>query len=360
MGGGARNPCREGRKEMTDLTTTYLGLELKNPLVVSPSPLSEELGNLRQMEDSGAAAVVLHSLFEEQVALETEELHRYLSEGTESFAESLTYLPDMTRYNRGPEGYLELIRQARGAVGIPVIASLNGVSPGGWLDYAQKIEEAGASALELNIYFLATDPDVSAAEIEQMYCDLVTRVKENLHIPVAVKLGPYFSALANFARRLDQAGADALVLFNRFYQPDFDLENLEVLPTVSLSNSHELLLRLHWVAILYGHVNANLAVTGGVHTAEDVLKSMMAGAKVAMMTSALLRNGISHLEVVRADLVDWMEEHEYESIRQMQGSLSLESVASPAAFERANYMRVLSSYTLRTFGPWRMGMTNGE
>lgn len=345
---------------MTDLTTTYLGLELKNPLVVSPSPLSEELSNLRQMEDAGGAAVILHSLFEEQMALEAEELHRYLSEGTESFAESLTYLPDMTRYNRGPEGYLELIRQAREAVGIPVIASLNGVSPGGWVDYAQKIEEAGASALELNIYFLAADPNVPASEIEQMYCDLVARVKQSLRIPVAVKLGPYFSALTNFARRLDQLGVNALVLFNRFYQPDFDLENLEVLPTLSLSSSHELLLRLHWVAILYGQVNADLAITGGVHTAEDVLKSMMAGARVAMMTSALLRNGISHLTSVRADLVDWMEEHEYASIRQMQGSLALESVASPAAFERANYMRVLSSYSLRTFGPWRMGMTNGE
>jgi dihydroorotate dehydrogenase (fumarate) len=360
MGGGSRNACREGREKMTDFTTTYLGLELKNPLVVSASPLTEELGNIRHMEDSGASAVVLHSLFEEQISLESDDLHRHLSEGTESFAESLTFLPDMTRYNRGPDGYLELIRQAREAVGIPVIASLNGVSPGGWLSYAQKMEEAGASALELNIYFLATDPDVPAAEIEQRYCDLVTRVKENLQIPVAVKLGPYFTALANFVRRIDQAGADALVLFNRFYQPDFDLENLEVLPSVALSNSHELLLRLHWTAILYGQVRADLAVTGGVHTAEDVLKSMMAGAKVAMMTSALLRNGISHLEGVRAGLAEWMEEHEYESIRQMQGSLALESVPNPAAFERANYMRVLSSYTLRTFGPWRMGMTNGE
>ena len=360
MGGAAGCCSREGREKMTDLATTYLGLELKNPLVVSPSPLSEDISNVRQMEDSGAAAVVLHSLFEEQVTIEAEELNRHLSEGTESFAESLTYLPDMTRYNRGPEGYLDLIRQAKEAVGIPVIASLNGVSPGGWIEYARKIEEAGASALELNIYFLATDPAVPGSEIEQGYCDLVTRVKQNLHIPVAVKLGPYFSAVANFARRLDQAGADALVLFNRFYQPDFDLENLEVLPAVVLSHSHELLLRLHWVSILYGHVNADLAVTGGVHTAEDVLKSMMAGANVAMMTSALLRNGISHLEGVRADLVDWMEEHEYISIRQMQGSLSLESVGNPAAFERANYMRVLSSYSLRTFGPWRMGMTNGE
>ncbi len=359
MGGRSCDRPREGRK-MIDLSTTYLGLELKSPLVASASPLSEEISNLRKMEDSGAAAVVLHSLFEEQVTLESEDLHHYLSQGTESFAESLTYLPDMTRYNLGPEGYLEHIHKAKAAVDIPVIASLNGVSSGGWLDYARKIEQAGASALELNIYFLATDPNVSSAEIEQQYLDLVSQVKENLQIPVAVKVGPYFSAMAHFASRLDQAGADALVLFNRFYQPDFDLENLEVVPRVVLSNSHELLLRLHWVAILYGHINADLAVTGGVHTAQDVLKSMMAGAKVAMMTSALLRNGISHLESVRADLLDWMEEHEYTSIQQMQGSLALKSVRSPAAFERANYMRVLSSYSLRTFGPWRMGMTNGE
>ena len=363
---------------MTDLRTTYLGCELKNPLVASASPLSEDLDNIRQMEDAGAGAVVLHSLFEEQIIRESEELHHGLSAGTESFAESLTYLPevsqyeqvpdfgvasgapDMTRYNRGPEGYLEHVRRAAEAVSIPVIASLNATSPGGWVKHARKIEEAGASALELNIYFLPTDPKMSSAEIEKSYSELVAQVKKTIHIPVAVKLGPYFSAMAHFAGQLDEAGADALVLFNRFYQPDFDIENLEVVPTVTLSTSQELLLRLHWVAILYGHVRSDLAITGGVHTAEDVLKAMMAGARVAMMTSALLRNGIRYLEGVREDLVRWMEEHEYESVRQMQGSLALRSVPNPAAFERANYMRVLGSYRLRSFGPWRLGMTNGE
>jgi dihydroorotate dehydrogenase (fumarate) len=359
---------------MTDLRTTYLGCELKSPLVASASPLSEEMDNLRKLEDAGAGAVVLHSLFEEQIIRESEELHHGLSAGTESFAESLTYLPevtqykqvpdfgapDMTRYNRGPEGYLEHVRRAVEAVNIPVIASLNATSPGGWVKHARKIEEAGASALELNIYFLPTDPNTSSSDIEKGYCELVRQVKNTIRIPVAVKLGPYFSAMANFAQGLDEAGADALVLFNRFYQPDFDIENLEVVPTVHLSSSQELLLRLHWVAILYGHVRPDLAITGGVHSAEDVLKAMMAGARVAMMTSALLQNGIGHMERVRDDLTHWMEEHEYESVRQMQGSLALRSVPNPAAFERANYMRVLGSYRLRPFGSWRMGMTNGE
>jgi dihydroorotate dehydrogenase (fumarate) len=330
------------------------------------------------MEDAGAGAVVLHSLFEEQIIRESEELHQGLSAGTESFAESLTYLPevtkykqvpdfgvpgatpDMTRYNRGPEGYLEHVRRAVEAVSIPVIASLNATSPGGWVKYARKIEEAGASALELNIYFMPTNPNTSGSDIEKTYCELVRQVKHTIRIPVAVKLGPYFSAMANFAQELDKAGADALVLFNRFYQPDFDIENLEVVPTVALSTSQELLLRLHWVAILYGHIRPDLAITGGVHEAEDVLKAMMAGARVAMMTSVLLRYGISHLERVRQDLIHWMEEHEYESIRQMQGSLSLRSVPNPAAFERANYMRVLGSYMPGSFNSWRMGMTNGE
>lgn len=378
MGGVAHSRSSEGSEKMIDLRTNYLGCELKSPLVASASPLSEEIDNLRKMEDAGAGAVVLHSLFEEQIIRESEELHHGLSAGTECFAESLTFLPevthykhvpdfgvsgatpDMTRYNRGPEGYLEHICRAAEAVSIPVIASLNATSPGGWVKHAQKIEEAGAAALELNIYFVPTNPNTSSADIERTYCELVRQVKRTLRIPVAVKLGPYFSAMANFAQELHKAGADALVLFNRFYQPDFDIENLEVVPTVALSTSQELLLRLHWVAILYGHVRPDLAVTGGVHTAEDVLKAMMAGARVAMMTSALLRCGIGHLERIREDLVRWMEEHEYESIRQMQGSLALRSVPNPAAFERANYMRVLGSYMPRSLGSWRMGMTNGE
>lgn len=332
---------------MVDLSTTYLGLTLKNPLVVSPSPLCEKIDNIRQMEDAGASAVVLPSLFEEQITLESHHLDRYLSHGTESFAESLTYLPDMIDYNLGPDGYLELIRRAKFVVDIPIIGSLNGVSTGGWITYAKKIEEAGADALELNTYYIPTDPELSGAQVEQMYLDLVRDVKASVRIPVAIKLSPNFSAIPNMARRLDQAGADALVMFNRFYQPDFDLENLEVVPSLILSGSYELLVRLTWVAVVYGHIRADLAITGGVHTALDVLKAMMVGARVAMMTSALLTHGIGHLNTVRADLLTWMEQHEYESIRQMQGSMSHRSVANPAAFERANYMKVLSSYVLK-------------
>ena len=333
---------------MIDLSTTYLGLGLKNPLVASASPLSEDLGNIRRLEDAGAAAVVMHSLFEEQINVESQELDRYLSYGTESFAESLTYFPDLTDYNLGPDEYLEHLRRVKAAVGIPIIGSLDGVSTGGWIRYAKLIQEAGADALELNVYYIPANPELTSAQVEQMYLDLVRDVKATLTIPVAVKLGHSFTAMANLARRLDQAGANALVLFNRFYQPDFDLERLEAVPTLTLSRSHELLLRIHWVAILYGHIRADLAVTGGVHTAHDVLKAMMAGARVAMMTSALLENGIGHLRTVRAGLLGWMEEHEYASIRQMQGSMSYRSVANPAAFERANYMKVLSSYALKS------------
>jgi len=332
---------------MVDLSTTYLGLTLKNPLVVSPSPLCEKIDNIRQMEDAGASAVVLPSLFEEQITLESHHLDRYLSHGTESFAESLTYFPDMIDYNLGPDGYLELIRRAKFVVDIPIIGSLNGVSTGGWITYAKKIEEAGADALELNTYYIPTDPELTGAQVEQMYLDLVRDVKASVRIPVAIKLSPNFSAIPNMARRLDQAGADALVMFNRFYQPDFDLENLEVVPSLILSGSYELLVRLTWVAVVYGHIRADLAITGGVHTALDVLKAMMVGARVAMMTSALLTHGIGHLNTVRADLLTWMEQHEYESIRQMQGSMSHRSVANPAAFERANYIKVLSSYVLK-------------
>jgi dihydroorotate dehydrogenase (fumarate) len=333
---------------MIDLSTTYLGLALRNPLVVSASPLSEDLDNLCAMEEAGAAAVVLHSLFEEQLTLESQDLSHFLAHGTESFPEALTYFPDMTDYNLGPEGYLEHIREAKAAVKIPVIASLNGTSPGGWVRFAQQIEAAGADALELNVYFIPTDPEVDGPMVERHYTELAAQVKAAVGIPVAVKLGPYFTALAHLARQLDRAGADGLVLFNRFYQPDFDLENLEVTPALVLSNSHELLLRLHWVAILYGHIRADLAVTGGVHTARDVLKALMAGARAAMMTSALLKHGIGHLARVLADLGLWMEEHGYESVRQMQGSMSHRAVADPAAFERGNYLKVLRSYTLRS------------
>jgi len=332
---------------MIDLSTTYHGLVLKNPLVVAASPLAEDLRNLRRMEDSGAAAIVLPSLFEEQINIESSELNLFLQQGTESFAESLTYFPDMTGYNLGPDGYCEHVRRAKAAVGIPIIGSLNGASMGGWIRYAKKIQDAGADALELNIYYIPTSTGLTGAEVEKLYCDLVSEVKSSLHIPVAVKISAYFSSLANMAKRLDHAGADALVLFNRFYQPDFDLENLEVVPNLLLSTSHELLLRLNWVAILFGHIKPDLAITGGVHTAADVLKAMMAGARVVAMASALLRNGIGHLATLRKDLLAWMEEHEYQSIRQMQGSMSQRAVADPAAFQRANYVRVLSSYSVK-------------
>ena len=328
---------------MPDLSTNYLGLKLRSPLVASSSPLCKSLDNLCRMEDAGASAIVLHSLFEEQINLEAFELDRWL-EPNEGFAEAQSYLPDLTAYNIGPEGYVEHIARAKKSVRIPVIGSLNGVSSGGWIRYARLIEQAGADALELNIYYLPTNPSMSSAQVEMMHTELVEEVKGSIHIPVAVKLGPYFSATPNMMVKLDRAGADALVLFNRFYQPDFDLENLEVVPNLALSNSSELPMRLHWVAILYGQIQADMAITGGVHTAEDVVKAMMAGARVAMMTSALLRHGIDYLAEVRAKLVEWLDAHEYESISEMQGSMSRRSVADPEAFERANYMRVLSSY----------------
>ena len=332
---------------MIDLSTRYLGLRLKNPVVVSASPLQKELDNVRQMEDAGAAAVVMHSLFEEQIKIETEELDRWLDNGSESYAESLHFLPDLENYNRGPEAYVEHLARVKKAVDIPVIASLNGSSIGGWTRYARMMEQAGADALELNAYFIATDPAASGSQVEQRYVDLVQQVKSSVHIPLAIKVSAFFSSIPNMMRRLDQTGADGLVLFNRFYQPDIDLEALEVVPQLVLSRSYELLLRLNWVAIVYDHVRADLAITGGVHTAEDVLKSMMVGARAAMMTSALLENGIQHIQGVLGDLRRWMEEHEYESIGQMQGSMSRVAAPDSSAFERAQYMEVLSSYALK-------------
>ncbi len=327
-----------------DLTTTYLGMTLKNPIVPSASPLSHSIDNIRRMEDEGAAAVVMYSLFEEQVTHESRQLHHYLDYGAESSAEALTYFPDLDHYNVGPEEYLNQVSQAKQAVNIPVIASLNGISTGGWISYAQRIEQAGAAALELNLYYIPTDPDLTGGDVEQMYLDVVRAVKQSVTIPIAVKLSPFFSATANMAKRLAEAGADALVLFNRFYQPDFDLEALEVVPHLVLSTSHELRLPLRWVAILYGRVPVDLAITTGVHTHEDVLKGLMAGAKVTMMTSELLQNGLYRIREILSALVAWMEEYEYESVRQMQGSMSQLHVADPAAFERANYMKVLESW----------------
>ena len=328
-----------------DLSTTYLGLKLKNPLVASSSPMCEDVGNVRRMEDAGAAAVVLHSLFEEQIEIESDELDRFITETSSISSEAQTNFPELTKPVRSTEGYLEHVAKCKQAVRIPVIASLNGTTKGGWLRYAKQIQQAGADALELNIYYIPTN--VTGEQVEQQYIELVEAIRAEVRIPLAVKLGPYFSSMANMGRKLDAAGADGLVLFNRFYQPDYDLEALEVVPNLILSNSHELLLRLHWIAVLYGSIKADMALTGGVHSATDVIKAMMAGAKVAMMTSALLKRGISYLDTLSTELLVWMGEHEYDSIKQMQGSMSRNAVPQPKAFERANYVKVLSSYAMK-------------
>ncbi len=337
---------------MPDLSTRYLGLDLKGPLVPAASPLSRDLSKLRQMEDSGAAAVVLHSLFEEQIAHESNALDFFLTHGADSYAEALSYFPEPVAYRLGPQQYLEHIHKAKASLGIPVIASLNGISTGGWsrrvtdvdwIRYARLIQEAGADALELNLYFVPTDPELSGDQVEDLYADLLIDVKRLIDIPVAMKLGPYFSSFSNMARRLTHAGANGLVLFNRFYQPDLDIENLEVTPHLLLSHRDELRLPLRWIAILYGRIAADLALSTGVHTTEDVIKGIMAGASVTMMASALLRNGISHLKAVQDGLLRWMEEHEYESLSQMRGSLSQKSVAFPAAYERAQYVQIVGT-----------------
>jgi dihydroorotate dehydrogenase (fumarate) len=332
---------------MIDLSTQYLGLKLKSPLVVSSSPLTESAENIQRLEEAGAAAVVLPSIFEEQLTLESNALDQDLTRGTESFAEALSYFPVYEDYRQGQDAYLSQLRRAKSVASIPVLASLNGVTAKGWVRFAKEIEQAGADALELNTYSLTTKSSDTSAMVENGIAALVREVKHATRIPVAVKLSPQYTSIPHLAMELDRSGADALVLFNRFYQPDFDLENLDVCPRLTLSRPEELLLRLHWVAILYGDVKADLAVTGGVHGAEDVLKCVMAGAQVAMMASALLAKGIPHLKTVHADLVRWMEEHEYESILQMRGSLSRRAVPDPSAFERGNYIKTLSSFTLR-------------
>ncbi len=327
-----------------DLRTTYLGMALRNPIVPSASPLSENLDSIRRLEDAGAGAVVMHSLFEEQITGESRRLDQYLSDYTEGFAEALSYFPEQISYRVGPEEYLKKVAQAREAVDIPIIGSLNGVSSGGWIEYARLIEEAGAHALELNIYYIPTNPAMPAGEVEEMYLQVVTDVKRSITIPLSVKISPYFSSIAHVVQELAAAGADAMVLFNRFYQPDFDLERLEVAPHLVLSNSYELRLPLRWVSILYGRVPVDFAITSGVHTYEDVLKGLMAGANVTMMASELLKNGIVRISEILADVQVWMEEREYESVRQMRGSMSQINVGEPAAFERANYMKVLQSW----------------
>lgn len=332
---------------MIDLATQYMKLALKNPLVASASPLTESVDNLRRMEDSGIAAVVLPSLFEEQLTIESIRIGQDLDRGADEFAEAITYLPNLASYNTGPEGYLELIHRAKQAVAIPVIASLNGTTPGGWIRYARAMEQAGADAVELNLYSIETDPAKSGSAVENDYCELVREVTSSLRIPVAVKLSPFFSSMAHMAQQLDHAGAGALVLFNRFYQADFDIDNLEAASHLVLSDPCELPLRLHWVAILYGSIRPSLAITGGVHRAEDVVKCVMAGAQAAMMTSALIKNGVRYPGRILEALIDWMTEHEYESIQQMRGSMSYRAVPNPAPFERNNYMKMLSSYAIR-------------
>mgnify|MGYP000984661095 CR=1 FL=1 len=327
-----------------DLTTDYLGLRLRTPLVPSASPLMQELDNLKRLEDAGAAALVLHSLFEEQITHERLELQHHLTQGTESFAEALNWFPEPAAFHFGPDGYLEHIRRAKAAVAVPVIASLNGASAGGWTQYARKIEEAGADALELNIYYIPTDLTLTAAQVEQTYLDILSAVKAAVRIPVAVKLGPYFSSFGNMALRLDAAGANALVLFNRFYQPDFDLQHLEARPNVLFSKPQALRLPLRWIAILYGRLHAQLAATSGVHSAIDVLKLLMAGADVTMLCSVLYERGLDHLRVIEQQLREWLEKHEYESVKQMRGSMSQQHCADPAVFERALYVSAVRDY----------------
>jgi dihydroorotate dehydrogenase (fumarate) len=327
-----------------DLRTTYMGLELKNPIVASASPLSEKLDNIRRMEDAGAAAVVMFSLFEEQIRRENATVEHLMASGTESFAESLSYFPAFEDYQTGPEEYLELLRQASEALEIPLIASLNGVTDEGWVDMARRMQEAGAQGIELNVYYIPADLDMTGREVEHRYLDVLKAVKASVDIPVAMKLSPFFSAMANMARQFDEAGADALVLFNRFYQPDLDLERLEVMPNLELSTPHEIRLPLRWIAVLYGRIRASLGATRGVYGTTEVVKYLMAGADVVMTTSALLQHGIGHLTTLVQGLEDWMTAKEYESVEQMKGSMSQRNCADPSAFERANYIKVLETY----------------
>lgn len=329
---------------MTDLSTTYLGLNLKNPLVASASPLSKKLEKARKLEEAGVSAIVMYSLFEEQIIHESLELDHYLTRGTDSFAEAMSYLPDGGMYAVDPEKYLNQVAGLKKALSIPIIGSLNGVSKGDWTNYAKQIQDAGADALELNLYYIPTDPDLTAGELENAQIELVAEVKSAIKIPLAVKLSPFITALPNFAKRIVEAGADGLVLFNRFYQPDFDLDELDIVHNLDLSTSAEMRLPLRWISILHGRINADFALTSGVHTSKDVLKAMMSGAKVAMMASALLENNGQGVPAILNELTGWMESHEYQSVKQMQGSMSQKSVREPAAFERANYMKVLNSF----------------
>lgn len=330
---------------MADLRTEYLGLSLRTPLVASSSPLTGNLDDLRRLEDAGASAVVLPSLFEEEIEFEALEIHRLLETGAEAFAEAPSYFPELADYDTGPEGYLELVARAKQALAIPVIASLNGVSQGGWTEYARRVEQAGADAIELNLYLVAADPTLTAQAVEARQQELVRTVAETVRIPLSVKIGPYYTALAHAAHELVAAGARGLVLFNRFYQPDLDLETLEPVPRLALSTSEELRLPLRWIAILRGQLAASLAATSGVHGIEDVAKVLLAGADVAMLASALLQHGPGHLRELEQGLLAWLDEREYDSVRQLRGSMSRLAVADPTAYERGNYLRTLRSYS---------------
>ena len=329
-----------------DLTTTYLGLKLRSPLVVSASPLSEDVDNIKRMEDAGASAVVLYSLFEEQLRHDRLELHQNLQQGTESFAESLTYFPEPDEFRLGPEEYLKYIAEAKRTAKIPIIASLNGSSVGGWTEYAKQIQQAGADALELNIYSIPTDMEMSGEVVEDNYLNILRAVKSNVTIPVAVKLSPFFSNFANMAKRFDEAGANGLVLFNRFYQPDIELESLEIKPNLLLSTPMAMRLPLRWIALLHGKLQASLAATSGIHRASDALKMLMVGADVTMLCSTIIRHGAPQIGMMERDMVDWLEEHEYESVSQLKGSLSQKNCAEPAAFERAQYMKALTGFVM--------------
>jgi dihydroorotate dehydrogenase (fumarate) len=332
---------------MIDFSTKYLGMDLKGPVVVSSTPLSEPIDNVRRMEDCGAAAIVLHSLFEEQLALESRALDDDLSRGTESFPESLGYLPDLKDYRMTHEAYLEHVQQCKKAVKIPILGSLNGATPGGWVRYAKDMEKAGVDAIELNTYALATEKSHTSAEMEGQLLKLVAEVTSAVKVPVSVKLSQWFTSLPHLVGQLEAAGARGVVLFNRFYQPDFDIETLEVRPTLHFSKPSELLPRLHWAAILYGHVKLDIAITGGVHSAEDVLKSIMAGGSTVLMASALHIYGIEHIKRVLDDMRYWLEKREYKSLNETRGCLSRRSVPDTSAFDRGNYIKTLSSYSLR-------------
>ena len=332
---------------MTDISMQYLGMKLSGPIVVASTPLSESVDNIRHMEDAGASAIVLTSLFEEQLALESHTLDDDLSRGTNSFAESLDYLPELSDYRMTHEGYLEHLRRAREAVEIPIVASLNGATPGGWVRFAKEMEQGGAHAIELNTFALATDRSQTSADLELQLLELVSGVCKAVKVPVAVKLSQMFTSLPNLCARLEEAGARAVVLFNRFYQPDFDIETLEVRPSLHFSTPSELLPRLHWAAILFGHLNGDIAITGGVHSAEDVLKAIMAGASVTEMASALHIHGIEHIGRVLADMRYWLEKREYASLAETRGCLSRRSVPDTSPYDRGNYIKTLSSYSLR-------------